>query len=79
MFPCKNGHIVMSVNNDAFWASLAETMGNPDWAKTEMCQDRSSRTANWRKIEPKIIEWTRQHTTEEIKQLEDGAGHLLRA
>jgi len=43
-------------------------MGNPEWAQDERYRDPGSRTANWDSLEPRIIEWTRQHGKEEIYQ-----------
>ena len=68
-YPCKNGYISLSMLTDAFWASLSDLMGNPDWAKSESCRTTVLRNKNWGTIEPKIREWTKQHTVEEISQL----------
>ena len=68
VYPCKDGYVVMSALDDAFWAGLTGMMGNPDWAQRELCQDRYSRRVNAEFIDLIIAEWTREHTTEEINQ-----------
>ena len=68
-YACKDGYIMVSTFTDAFWASLVEMMGNPDWAKSEACRSAGSRRRNLTMIKPKVKEWMMQHTIEEIKLL----------
>ncbi len=71
--PTKDGHIVMTVTTvDTFWAALAEMMGNPDWARSEICRDPASRRDNADVIWLMITEWTSEHTTEEIMEAAQG-------
>ncbi len=41
-------------------------MDNPDWTKEEWCQDRIARVENSDKVTQMMIEWTKEHTAEEI-------------
>jgi len=61
--------MMVSSYTDAFWASLVEMMGNPDWAKSEACRSAGSRRRNLAMIKPKVKEWMMQHTIEEIKTI----------
>jgi crotonobetainyl-CoA:carnitine CoA-transferase CaiB-like acyl-CoA transferase len=68
-YACKNGYIMISTFTDAFWASLVDMMGNPDWAKSEACRSAGSRRNHLGMIKPKVKEWMMEHTIEEINQL----------
>ena len=35
MYPCKDGYIVMSATEGAFWPGLLDMLGNPEWVKEE--------------------------------------------
>ena len=65
---CRDGYVAVNPATDQFWASLVEMMGNPDWTKSELCQDRVARRTNWNEIELLLGEWTREHTTEEVSR-----------
>jgi len=68
-YACKDGFIMVSTFTDAFWSSLVEMMGNPDWAKSDVCRSAGSRRRNLGMIKPRIKEWMLQHTIAEISQL----------
>ena len=68
-YACKDGFIMVSTFTDAFWASIVEMMGNPDWAKSDACQSAGSRRRNLAMIKPKVKAWMKEHTLEEINQL----------
>ena len=68
-YACKNGYIMVSTFTDAFWTSLVDMMGNPDWTKSEAYQTASSRRKHLGMIKPKVKEWMKEHTVEEITQL----------
>jgi crotonobetainyl-CoA:carnitine CoA-transferase CaiB-like acyl-CoA transferase len=68
-YACKNGYIMISTFTDAFWASLVNMMGNPDWTKSEAFRTAGSRRKHLGIIKPKVKDWMGEHTIEEINQL----------
>ncbi|MBW2268680.1 MAG: CoA transferase [Deltaproteobacteria bacterium] len=69
IFPCKDGHVWMMALEPGQWDGLVEAMGKPDWAMVELFRDRLERVQNADLIEGKIMEWTLQHTKQEIMDL----------
>jgi len=72
MYPCKDGYICITTHSDVFWAGVVEMMGNPDWAKSELYKDVSTRRANQDVIWLMMAEWTRDHTIQEIMEAAQG-------
>ncbi len=50
-------------------------MGNPDWADNELFKDYETRAKYWDGLRPLIVDWTMNHTMDEIyrKSQEKGA------
>jgi len=44
-------------------------MGNPEWAKEDICSNRISRAEHGAILEPKILEWTAQYNKEELSEM----------
>jgi crotonobetainyl-CoA:carnitine CoA-transferase CaiB-like acyl-CoA transferase len=63
---CNDGHFFVVCNTDRFWANWVEVMGNPDWAESELFQDRASRRENWDAAKIMIEEWAKEKTVDEI-------------
>jgi CoA:oxalate CoA-transferase len=72
IYPCKDGYISATSNNDNFFASFVEMMGNPDWSKSELCKDEYSRRTNADFIWLMAAEWTRERTVKEVMQAAEG-------
>lgn len=66
MHPCKDGYIMIVINNDVFWTKAVEMMGNPDWALSDAYKDVASRNANEDAIWFMISEWTKERTIKEV-------------
>ena len=66
--PCNDGYVQLYTTDDRQWRGFVEAMGNPEWTKDERYRDPPSRTANWDSLEPRIVEWTRQRSKEEVYQ-----------
>ncbi len=67
VLPCKDGHISLSpFGFDHWWEDFKAVAGNPDWAASELFDTREGRTNNADALEPLMIEWTMQHTKQEI-------------
>ncbi len=66
ILPCKDGYIVVVTPEEHQWKALVQLIGNPEWAKEDWCQSPISRSENSEKINGWIIEWTMNHTKEEI-------------
>ena len=66
LMPCKDGYVVITAAQDHQWWALVELMGNPAWAQEEECSNEFTRSQHRDEIQPRILEWMRQHTREEI-------------
>ena len=66
IMPCMDGYIVVVTPEEHQWNSLVKLIGDPQWAKEDWCRDPLSRAENAEKINERIIEWTMNHTKEEI-------------
>lgn len=66
LIPCRDGYITVLGNQDYQWASLVEVMGNPEWAKDPRFGDFISRIERWSELKPLIMQYTMQHTKEEV-------------
>jgi len=63
---CNDGQFFVVCNTDRFWKNWVEVMGNPDWAASELFQDRASRRENWDAAKIMIEEWAKEQTVDEI-------------
>ncbi len=66
VLPCKDGHIVVITPEEHQWNALMTLIGNPEWSKEPWCRDREARAQHADAINKLLIEWTTQHTKEEI-------------
>lgn len=66
ILPCKDGYVVAVTPEEHQWQALVKLIGDPDWAKEPWCADLRSRSENADLINQRIMEWTLQHTREEI-------------
>ena len=67
VLPCKDGYISLSpFGFDHWWEDFKPIMGNPEWAESELFDTREGRTDNADALEMLVLEWTMQHTREEI-------------
>ena len=48
------------------WRRFVEVMGHPDWADNELFKDAEIRSQYWDALKPLMLEWTMEHTVEEI-------------
>ena len=51
-----------------FWESVIEMMGSPEWAKNQAYKTPVGLHSNWKEIQPRIIEWMKQHTVAEVEK-----------
>lgn len=63
---CKDGYVVVITPQEHQWQALVEMVGNPQWAKGELCRDAVSRAANTEKINQHLGEWMLRHGKDEI-------------
>ena len=66
ILPCKDGYIYNALAEEHQWKRFIEVMGHPDWADNELFKDASTRAEYWDALKPLLLEWTMQHTVEEI-------------
>ena len=71
IYRCSDGLIYMSCGHDRMWAGWMEAMGNPEWAQTELFQDRVTRRENWDAVKALIEEWTMERTRDELAAAAD--------
>ncbi len=69
ILPCKDGFVWMLALEAAQWHGLVNAMGNPDWAKLEMFDDMFTRAQNSDLIYSMMIEWTMQHSKQDIMDM----------
>ena len=72
--PCKDGYVVVMASMESHWQGLVEMMGSPDWSESEVFGSATERARNWDALEPLLLEWTMNHTGEEIARMAQSKG-----
>ena len=67
--PCKDGHAAIVGFLEHHWRGLAKTMGDPEWAQSEVFATAAERARNWDALERLLTAWTMEHTGAEIAAL----------
>ncbi len=67
--PCKDGYAAIVGFLEHHWHGLVKTIGDPEWAQSEVFATGFERARNWDALEPLLTEWTMQHTGAEIAAL----------
>ncbi len=71
IYRCSDGLVYLACGQDRMWDGWIDAMGNPEWAFTELFQDRVSRRENWDAVKALIEEWTMERTREEVADAAD--------
>ena len=66
ILPCKDGYIYHANLEEYQWRRFVDLMGNPDWADNELFKDYATRAKHWDALRPLILDWTMEHTMDEI-------------
>jgi CoA:oxalate CoA-transferase len=66
ILPCKDGYIHHANMEESEWQRFVELMGNPEWAHNELFKDYTTRSQYWDALKPLILDWTKEHTIDEI-------------
>jgi crotonobetainyl-CoA:carnitine CoA-transferase CaiB-like acyl-CoA transferase len=66
ILPCKDGYIYNALAEEHQWRRFVEVMGHPDWADNDLFKDAQTRAEYWDALKPLLLEWTMEHTVEEI-------------
>lgn len=66
IYRCNDGLVYLACGQDRMWASWLEAMGNPEWAASELFQDRATRRENWDAVKSLIEEWTMQRSRVDV-------------
>ena len=66
ILPCKDGYIHHANMEESEWWRFVELMGNPDWADSELFKDAATRSLYWDALRPLLLDWTMEHTMDEI-------------
>ncbi|MBI3964662.1 MAG: CoA transferase [Chloroflexi bacterium] len=64
----------IAVRDDAEWAALARVMGEPAWTREPRFATAAERLANQDDLDPRLEEWTREHTPHQVMRLLQKAG-----
>ena len=67
--PCKDGYVEFHCVEDAHWQAFRQVIGNPKWSASPLFKTYATRCKNWKRLEEKLIQWTMQHTKQEIYHL----------
>jgi crotonobetainyl-CoA:carnitine CoA-transferase CaiB-like acyl-CoA transferase len=65
-YPCADGYVVFGVGYDRYFRRLCDAMGHPDIYKDPRFATNAERTRNAEAFEEIFLEWTLQHTKQEI-------------
>lgn len=79
ILPCKDGYIYNAFSEEHQWRRFIEVMGHPDWADSELFKDATARALYWDALKPLLLEWTMEHTVEEIYRWSQERGAPLGA
>jgi crotonobetainyl-CoA:carnitine CoA-transferase CaiB-like acyl-CoA transferase len=66
ILPCKDGYIQHANLEEFEWRRFVELMGNPDWADNVLFKDYATRAKYWDALRPLLLDWTMEHTMDEI-------------
>ena len=66
ILPCKDGYIYNAFSEERQWQRFIGVMGHPDWADNELFKNAATRAQYWDALKPLLLEWTMEHTVEEI-------------
>ena len=68
VYPCKDGYISIQLMFDVFWGRICRLIGRPELATDPMFSTFRARRENAELLDTIIIQWTIEHTQEEIYQ-----------
>jgi crotonobetainyl-CoA:carnitine CoA-transferase CaiB-like acyl-CoA transferase len=68
VYPCKDGYISIQLMFDAFWGRICRLIGRPELAADPMFSTFHARRENAELLDTIVIQWTIEHTQEEIYQ-----------
>ena len=66
ILPCKDGYIHHANMEESEWQRFVELMGSPSWAANELFKDATTRSLYWDALRPLLLDWTMEHTMDEI-------------
>ena len=66
---CKDGYVLAAVTQHARWPAMTQLMGNPEWAQDPAFLQPGVITARWAEVKPRVEEWARQYTVEEVVKM----------
>ena len=79
ILPCKDGYIHHANLEESQWRAFVDLMGNPDWAESELFKDYETRSKYWDALRPLLLEWTMEHTMDEIYRGSQARGSAIGA
>jgi crotonobetainyl-CoA:carnitine CoA-transferase CaiB-like acyl-CoA transferase len=65
-FECRDGWIFLCCVEEQQWQTWVELMGNPEWARMDLFENRLARAANWDALKLFLQEWIQEHSVDEL-------------
>jgi len=72
----KDGYYTVQMFADHFWESMKKILGYPDWAESEIFNERQARMENQDAILPFFEEWSKDYTRDELYQILQVENHM---
>lgn len=75
-YPCADPDkwIAIAVKSEAEWQYFCSALDNPPWAADTRFEDLEARLKHVTELDAYVVEWTQQHTAQEIVDLLQGQG-----
>jgi len=65
-FECRDGWIFLCCVEEHQWQTWVDLMGNPEWARMELFENRLSRAANWDALKLLLQDWIKDRSVDEL-------------
>jgi crotonobetainyl-CoA:carnitine CoA-transferase CaiB-like acyl-CoA transferase len=69
IWPCRDGYVCIAIREQHHFQRFVEAMGNPPWGADERFMTRAARGEARDVLNPLMLEWTMQHTVDEVWRL----------
>ena len=73
IYPCQDGLVYLICGDDRIWERWVRAMDSPEWAMSEVFQDRLLRRENWDAAQALMREWTLERTVDEVVRRAEAA------
>ena len=73
VYRCSDGLVYLICGDERMWERWVEAMGSPEWAMSELFQDRALRRENWDAGKALVEEWTMERSVAEVVRLAEAS------